>query len=224
MKKTLFLIAAFLLASVISYAQTEKGNQTLGLNLGFSYTKSNGINTNPYDNSSTEAGSKGTGFGIGPNYSYFIADKLDLGASLSYGMNNTTYPFLLNNLSKQSNYNYSGVIYLRKYFMYNDKLGLRAGPYVSYTKVDSKTTYSTLTPNPTDNYEAKIDNYGAGLNLGMVYYPSKRLGVAASLASLDYAHSKSDYGVRGHLNGDNVNLNFINNGLALSVFYVFGSK
>ncbi len=44
MKKTLVLIAALLLASVVSHAQTEKGNQTLGLNLGFSYSKTSGVN------------------------------------------------------------------------------------------------------------------------------------------------------------------------------------
>jgi hypothetical protein len=83
MKKTFVLIAALLLASVISHAQTEKGNQTLGLNLGFSSQTSTGINVNPFDHSATDAGNKSTSFNTGPVYSYFIANKLDIGAAFS---------------------------------------------------------------------------------------------------------------------------------------------
>src|SRR3978361_780186 len=114
MKKTLVLIAALLLASVVSQAQTEKGNQTLGLNLGFYYNKSSGVSINPYDNSSTDAGSKNTSFNIGSAYSYFIADKLDLGASLSYGQSSYTYPQIINNIQKQNSYAFFGSVYLRK--------------------------------------------------------------------------------------------------------------
>ena len=85
MKKSIFLIAVFLLAAVMSQAQTEKGTQTLGLNAYFEYSKTNVVNINPYDNSVNSQNNKSTGFNIGPVYSYFIADKLDIGGSLSYG-------------------------------------------------------------------------------------------------------------------------------------------
>lgn len=76
MKKTLLLIAVLFLTSLISYAQTEKGSQTFGLNLGFNYNKTSGAYINPYDNSSSDAGVKTTAFNIGPSYSYFVSDKL----------------------------------------------------------------------------------------------------------------------------------------------------
>ena len=75
-KKTLLLIAILFLTSLISYAQTEKGSQTFGLNLGFNYNKTSGAYINPYDNSSSDAGVKTTAFNIGPSYSYFVSDKL----------------------------------------------------------------------------------------------------------------------------------------------------
>ncbi len=219
MKKSIFLIAVFLLAAVVSQAQTEKGTQTLGLNLGFGYSKTSGVNINPYDNSSTDAGSKNTSFNIGPAYSYFIANKLDLGASLSYGQSSYTYPQITNNIEKQTSYAFSGSLYLRKYIMFGDKLGLRAGPYLTYEKGDNKTDYSGTSA--LYNQDSKLTEYGAGARLELVYYPSKKLGFAASIANVSYDHNKFDYGNQGHTSNDNINASFISdNGLSLSVFYV----
>jgi len=218
MKKSIFLIAAFLLAAVVSHAQTEKGNQTLGLNLGFGYQKTSGVSINPYDNSSTDAGTKSTSFNIGPAYSYFIADKLDLGAALSYGQSSYTYPQITNDIQKQTSYAFSSSVYLRKYIMFGNKLGLRAGPYLSYEKGDNKTDY--LGTSALYNQDSKLTEYGAGARLELVYYPSKKLGFAASIANVSYDHAKFDNGNQGHTSSDNLGASFINNGLAFSVFYV----
>jgi hypothetical protein len=222
MKKTLVLIAALLLASMISQAQTEKGNQTLGLNLGFNYSKTSGVNISPYDNSSTDAGSKNTSFNIGPAYSYFIADKLDLGASLSYGQSSYTYPQIANNIQKQNSYAFFGSVYLRKYIMFGDKLGVRAGPYLNYEKGDNKIDYSGTSA--LYNEDSKLTEYDAGARLELVYYPSKKVGFATSIASVNYDHTKFDNGNLGHTSTNNVSAAFINNNLAFSVFYVFGNK
>jgi hypothetical protein len=53
MKKSFLLIAAFLLAAAISHAQTEKGNQTLGLDLGLQFNTTNNTYISPFDNSNT---------------------------------------------------------------------------------------------------------------------------------------------------------------------------
>src|ERR1700704_3382185 len=104
MKKALILFAVLLFSAVVSHAQTEKGNQTLGLNLGFSYAKGSGVSINPFDGSSSNTGYKTTTFTVGPAYSYFLADKLDLGVSLSYGTSTSNYPPTVNNQSKQASY------------------------------------------------------------------------------------------------------------------------
>ena len=218
MKKSIFLIAVFLLAAVVSQAQTEKGTQTLGLNIGFGYSKTSGVNINPYDNSSMDAGNKATSFNIGPAYSYFIADKLDLGAALSYGQSNSTYPQIENNINKQSSYAFISSVYLRKYMMFGDKLGLRAGPYLSYEKGDNKTDYSGSAAIYSE--DSKLTEYGGGVRLEVVYYPSKKLGFAAFIGNVSYNHTKSDNGDLGHTSNDNVNASFINSNLAFSVFYV----
>ena len=223
MKKSIMMIAAFTLAALISHAQTEKGSQTLGLNAMFQFNSSNDGNISPVNNSSTYNSNSTKSFSIGPNYSYFIADKVDIGASLSFGRSTYNYnnssPDAVN-LLDQTYYSYGGIIYLRKYFMFADKIGLRAGPYLGYTKSDNKNTYSGS--NPLNNFDSKTDYYNAGAKLDLVYYPSKKLGVSLSLANLSYSRYKTDTGIQGHSDGENVDFAFVNNGLALSVFYAFG--
>jgi hypothetical protein len=223
MKKLLILTSVCLLAYQASHAQTEKGDQTLGVNLGFGYSKSNEFDINSSDGSTGTSNGKTTSFNIGPNYSYFIADKLDLGTSLQYNsaVTNST-PDIFNDLMKQVNRYYGASVYLRKYFMYSDKIGIRTGPYVAYYRQDTQNNYNDV--NAISDYNSKSDNYEAGVNLDLVYYPSKCLGISASLANLQYIHSKTNNGTQGHSSNDDVNFSYINNGLGFSVFYVFGAK
>ncbi|SEP44220.1 autotransporter outer membrane beta-barrel domain-containing protein [Mucilaginibacter sp. OK283] len=222
MKKILLLVPAFLLAFQISKAQTEKGSQTLGVNLIFNTQKSSNVSVNPSTGTSSNTKNKYNNFGIGPNYSYFIADKLDIGANLSYdhlSVDNGEF----SSPSTHHQYDYGAQIFIRKYFMYGDKLGLRAGPYLGYSRYNVKYTYDYPGAAVNSN-SSKTDSYNAGINLGLVYYPTKKIGVSATLANIYYAHSKSDDGAQSHGSTDSFNGSFISNGLGLSLFYVFGAK
>src|SRR6202012_1550561 len=192
MKKAFFLFAAFLLASVVSHAQTEKGNQTLGLSFQYNYNKSSGNYISPVDNSTYSVDNKYTNFTVGPSYSYFIADKLDLGAAVSLGQATYIIPIEPSDQEKQINRNFDAMIFLRKYFMFSNNFGLRAGPYADYTKSQNSNVYSngTLGTNTISNTK----QFDGGLRLDMVYYPSKHLGLAASMANLNYSHSTTDNG------------------------------
>ncbi|HWD87148.1 MAG TPA: hypothetical protein VG367_03410 [Mucilaginibacter sp.] len=215
MKKTLIVTAMLMVVFSASYAQTGKGNQALGLNLAFALNNRSGV-TN--FGTALDAGVKTTQFSIGPNYSYFIADKLDLGASFSYSTSTSTYaPAPSGYLAKESSSNLGGIVYLRKYVMFKDLIGFRAGPYIGYNTNDAKDAYYQVS-----GIDTKTDYYNAGMRLELVYFPSKRLGVSTYLASLDYSHYKSDSGTFGHQTGDNLYLNVISNTLAISVSYVFG--
>jgi len=220
MKNLIILITVILFSYQITYAQTEKGSHTLGLGVGFSLHNENDFVIDQASNTTSLNKSKYTSFSIGPSYSYFIADKLDLGASLNYSSMNYNngadyYP------NKYNTKNYSGTIFLRKYFLYQDKLGFRAGPYVSYQYNDQKYTYSPGSGG--NNSDNKSTDYQGGFDLDLVYYPSKHIGIAATIANLEYDHFKVNQGSQGHQSGDNVNFYFVNN-LALSVFYAFGSR
>jgi len=225
MKNFLILIAVFLFTCGIANAQTEKGDQNLGLDLGLNYANSKNLSINPYDNSSVAGSTKTTNFNLGPNYSYFIADKVDAGVGLLYNSSVTTNSSangaVVNGPVREFGNYYGGKLFLRKYFMYKNKIGLRAGGFISYFKEIQKNTYPA--PNAIYNYNSNANLYSAGGTLDLVYYPSKKLGVSAMFANLTYGHSKYNNTTQGNSSSDNLSLNFVNDGLTISIFYVFGS-
>ena len=219
----MLLIAIFVFVYQASQAQTEKGTQTLGVNLGFNYTKNDQNNIDPFNQASSVENSKTYSFDLGPAYSYFIADKLDLGASLQYQSTVTnSAPNTYNDITKQVNRNYGASIFLRKYFMYTDKFGLRAGPFINYERVITKYDYTGT--QATDDLNGKQDIINGGLGLELVYYPTKHIGVSAAIASLSYEHDKINNADQGGGSANYVNFDFINNDLTFSVFYAFGGK
>lgn len=191
----------------------------MGVNLNFSYYDQSGVNVNPYDNTLAAQSTKYTTFLVGPAYSYFIADNLDLGAMLNYALTkNKDVP----NSYEQDNKNYGGTVFLRKYVLYKNKIGFRAGPYLGYAIGDQEIIYNGQ--NSIYNTDAKSRSYEGGADLDLVYYPTKHFGVSISLASLDYQHTRTNSATQGFSNADEVNFDFVNNNLAVSLLYAFGGK
>lgn len=214
MYKKLLLIILSVITLQAAKAQTEKGSQNLGATFGVSVNNSNNQYFNNFDNT-LSANSKGklTTYNVSPDYSYFIADKLDIGASIGYSYSNQKFDPALNTQIQQKNTSYSGTIFLRKYFLFDNKIGIRTGPYLDY--VNNKQTF--VYSNNQNNYNSK--GYGGGINMDFVYYPAKNIGLAAGLANLNYQHQKYTGDSRG--DADVFNFNFVNH-LNLSVYYVFG--
>jgi hypothetical protein len=223
MKKIFVLLAAFLAAIQFSKAQTEKGTQTLGTNFGFNYT-----NVNQDATGLPTVNTKTGNFNIGPVYSYFVKDNLEIGASLSYASSRENYYTSTGNVAntnyplKQTSDNYSASIFIRKYFMYKNTVGFRTGGYIGYSAGNVNSYYPP--DNVAYNYSNKSTYYSAGANLDLVYYPSKKIGLSATLLNLEYYHYKSNAATQGYGSADNLTFNLVDNGLALSVFYVFGAK
>jgi hypothetical protein len=217
--KKIFTMAMLLIAAQFAKAQTEKGNQTLGINLQFQHSNSTSTNIDPVSNSIIVQDQKSTTFNAGPIYSYFISNNVDLGGSLLYSSNRATYGDAAGE-QKQTNNSFGGTIFLRKYFMYQNKVGFRVGPYAAYSHSNSK--FNNVPANSVYDTKTTGDSYGAGINAELLYYPTSHLGVSLTLANVNYNHFKSDSGNRGRGSGDSVNATFINSGLGLSVFYTFG--
>ncbi len=223
MNKFLILITAFLCIYKVSTAQTEKGNRTLGLNVAFN---SSSYSTNTFDNSSFANFSNGktSHFLLGPLYSYFIANKVDLGTSFNLSSFTTSTTSTGSNAANSKSHNKSleALVYARKYFLYANKIGVRTGPYVGYAWGNQGNRYTDA--QNTNMYSDKGHLYEVGAKLEAVYYPSKRIGVSATIANLQYEHftSKSFNSTTvENTSGNNVNLSFINNGLGFSLFYTF---
>ena len=228
MNKFLIFVAALLLIVKVSSAQTEKGNQTLGANLGFQFqnTTTNGQSTNPAGLTTTN---KYHGFNIGPTYSYFVSNTWALGASLNYSHstsdNTSSDPNM--QLQNYSSNAYGGQIFLNKYVLYQNKIGFRAGPYAGFSRQNNTTT---IQASSTESKQTNND-YFAGGALDLVYYPAKSLGITLSVAKLTYDHSTTKDGftgepadsyTKGHSN--DVTFSFVNSGTSVSVFYAFGGK
>lgn len=218
MKKNLILAVAFLFAVKLATAQTEKGTQNLGLNLSVAHQNLNGTELNTSDNSYNLTSNKQTQLSIGPSYSYFIANKLDLGVNLNYS-HFTADASPNYSPEKQTQNIFSGNIFLRKYFMCSDKFGFRAGPYAGYGYTKSDYAYSTYYPGELEN-STEHGIYG-GIKLDLVYYPAKHLGLSATLANAQYEHDKVKNGDLGSTSINNYSLALITNGVGVSVFYVF---
>jgi hypothetical protein len=215
MYKKLLLAFVSIITIQTAKAQTEKGSQMLGANFGASTTSSDSKELNLNDNTyGINVHGKQTSYGFGPNYSYFIADKLDIGVSIGYGRvkleSNGNYASL------QKTHSFSSAVYLRKYFLYDNKVGIRTGPYFSYINSNQTVLYSNTTPG---SYNYSSDIYNGGIGLDFVYFPIKKLGLSASMGNISYTHQIIDGDSKGTSNS--FGLNFANS-LNLSVNYVFG--
>jgi len=219
MNKFLILIAAFLLIIQFSNAQTTAGTQNLEFSLSYLSSKNNVLLIDPGSSSSLSFLNKTSSFGIGPGYAYFIANNLDIGGSLSYSSytsdNSNTYTGIPLN---ESNRDLTGLVFIRKYFLYQNKIGFRTGLYLGYER---QTLNTTNTPSQTIyDQNSSANEYSAGLRFDIVYYPLKHFGVTATLANIGYDSYKENNTTQGSGSGTGFNANFTN-GLQLGMVYMF---
>ena len=218
MRKLSMLIMLVLLILQGAKAQNKKGDQNLGLSLNF-YT---GNRTDFYQTANAPGfqlqHSTSTGFTATPNYSYFIGNKLDIGVSLGYGLSTGTYSDRGNNTSSTQQYkNYFSSVYLRKYYLYNNRIGIRTGPFIDYQFSNSSVVNTPDTGNPNST----VKSLQAGINADFVYYPSAKVGLAVNLGGMYYSNNKFNYSQQSS-NSKGVVLQFLNTNLLFSAFYVFG--
>lgn len=229
MKYRLLLLCPIFFLFINAHAQTNAGSQNVGVNLGYSNTTSTTTFSNPtYTPSSLTTTSKQTTYSIAPGYSFFIGNKVDLGLALGITGAIYTYDYAPTPYTPtKTNYvAYSGTIYLRKYFLFQDKIGVRTGPFFLYQQSTQKNYYPTGSTY-NNNSDNKVDTYSTGVNLEFVFYPSRKLGLAANICNLNYSYlkSKTADGV-GETDSSQktFNASFVTNNLSLSLFFIFGNK
>ncbi|RYY06314.1 MAG: hypothetical protein EOP43_06720 [Sphingobacteriaceae bacterium] len=228
MNKKITLLLFALICSITLKAQTQKGTHTLGGNIGFSTASGTtdyiNFNNSIYNYSDK---TKTNFFSIGPNYSFFIADNLDFGLSAGYSTQKMTYDYPVYSpatavLIKEGKLQaVSGSVYLRKYFLYNGKIGIRTGPYAQYYYNKYQNLYTDL--NTVNDNTQKGYTVNTGLILDLVYFPTRRIGVASNLGYLAYSHydmKNDNQSFSNHDKSDSFGLGF-SSALNLSVFYCF---
>jgi hypothetical protein len=222
MNKILVAITTFLLTIMFANAQTEKGTQTAGLTFQYSTLQSSNFSIDQSTYAAISSHAKTTIFNFGPQYSYFIGNQLDLAFNVSYSSSVTN---LQNNdpnviePTKQSSKELDARVAIRKYLLYQNKLGVRVGAYLAYGHEQEAYIY----PSPNESSSNTTNYPSAGLNLELVYYPLKKLGFSAILANLQYQQFRQSSVPDVYSNGSSFNF-ALTNGLAISAFYVFGGK
>ena len=216
MYKKLLLICVSVIAIQTVKAQTQKGSQMLGASFSFSSSSSNLKQFDPNTNTYGEnVHAKRTSYDFSPNYSYFIANNLDFGVNVGYGRTKQESSDYTGLPGSQKSHGFNAGINLRKYFLYDDKIGIRTGPYLNYLYGKQDSFYEAIPSYHTSN---KI--YSGGISLDFVYFPAKKLGLAAGLGNLNYVHQVNDGYTKETYKA--FNLSFAD-ALTFSVNYVFGN-
>jgi len=222
MKKFIYVFTALLCAHQITKAQTQQGNQNLSLGLQYYHSSisTNSVQLNP--GLAQTDGNKSSTFMIAPSYGFFVANGSEFGGSLSYSnttQQQITNTYTTNYVTNNNGYSYGLNLFFKKYVMFENKIGFRAGPYIGYSYGKSTTAYSST----ISSYGSGVNNtntFGGGASCELVYYPAKKLGLATTLLGINYTHAKTT-GVTPST-ADIFNANFVNSGVSLSVFWVLG--
>jgi hypothetical protein len=214
-KKLLLAFVSIISINTVK-AQTEKGSQMLGISFGVNTSSSDTKYLDYSTNAMTNVHGKQTNYSIAPTYSYFVADNLDLGLSVGYGQSKQDYDAVYNPSNIKSN-GFNAGIYLRKYFLYENKLGIRTGPMFNYQHGKYTQEYAS---NQQSNSESITNTYSGGLGLDFVYFPVKRLGLTAALGGITYAHQDTKGTTPATSNS--FDASFANR-FVFSINYVFGN-
>lgn len=222
MKKHFIALAALVFSFQLAHAQTEKGDQTLGLNLNYYHLSSSLGNAN---HSFIQHNSQ-ENWGIGPLYGYFVANNWEVGISPGYNRM-TTSNIDENGRYRQTQRGYGISAFVNRYFLYDHKFGFRTGGYLGYGH--SKSSYVSIYSSESGLYSNAPtndlnDNYTVGANIALVYFPTPQMGLTLTLAGLSYTHNENTSTTSGGGRSDTVNFNATNNNLGVSVFFVFGGK
>lgn len=196
-------------ASSAAFAQTEKGTQNIGAS--FSLQNSDSKNTSFNGTTTTTDKVKLNVYNGSINYSYFAADKLDVGVFAGYGFQKNRQDNNVYDYTQKFESLFAGV-QLRKYILFNDKIGIRTGPSFQYSRDKQTSTFNEEPGNVTTT-----NSYTGRVGLDFVFYPTKHLGITSNIANVAYSHSKSTGYNTGSANNFSANLvNYLNLGFFYS--------
>lgn len=209
MKKIISGILLLISVTITVKAQTAKGTRYVGGTMGLTYHKVRG---------SYEPDTKKLSFSLAPQYSRFFADEWEAGGHLGYIYRK--YEYTANSYSDlRHDFNSNGFssgIFLRKYLMLSEKVGFRTGPYADYS-------YSWVDYGDGEDENNFVTDFAAGIDLGIVFFPMKSLGLSARLAQISYSYNNDKSSRDDYFRNKTFDAGLTSQ-LSLSVFYILGKK
>lgn len=247
--KKILLVAGLLFCSQTIFAQLEKGMIAVGLSSAFNYTKK----TNEVNNSGTyplKNIQKNSIYNISPTFSYFLSSKFAVGLSIGYtgstSKQESQYYQQANNLITTSYYTTpsNGVSvspFVKYYIPLSDQVFffLKGGIGTTYNHIKSSGYYdetivdangnamSTSRGGDYSTNERNSFSYNVGISPGILFMPTKKIGLEFSLGNvLSYNHSQDDGGNINFISGKNSSegfqfLNFNTMNVGTSIYYLF---
>lgn len=213
-KLTFLLLAAF--SGLTASAQTEKGSQWIGGTISASHDKVS-IRYNDQAQQISNTDQKSNVLRVGPSYSYFLADQL--GLQIGVGYENTHQDSSRPEQSGEiDSKNYYASLNLKKYFLYENKIGFGVGPYATYSRGKNRNQNNDVLLNY--NYDSTNNYFAAGLGVNFVYFPVKKVALTAGIGSLGYQHSKVN-GTQSQIKGETFTFDLMSS-TTFSIYYVFG--
>jgi hypothetical protein len=211
MKKNFVIAMCFMLLSISSFAQFQKGNLLLGGNLNYrtSATK--------LDNSNAVGGSKqgSNSFSLGSSLGYFISKHTVTGLKFSYFSSHLDNNFQTGQISTLENNQWLVGPFLRKYFAVKEWVAFYAQVEVNY---GSSKQFQDIDAS-INTTEMKSKSVNISSSLGLSFFPTKWMSIDLSVNPLNFFHQNIQTTVKGttisgnsptselNANGFNLNLN-----------------
>ena len=177
--KYLYLSLIIIVASSDLFAQTEKGNFILGGSFSYHYHQQN----NP-DGSFH----KDHGISAYPTFGIFFKDTWAAGTQLIFAYNKSVTvnpPSLVESIREGTSY--GARLFLKKYFLLNEKVAFTGTAEGSAEKGTSNSNWSSI-PAITRT------NYNMGIRPGFSYFITKKLGLEANIGYLGFNYGRDNDG------------------------------
>jgi hypothetical protein len=215
--KKYFLILLTACAIQAGYSQTEKGKMFIGGRFNLYGNNNSQLDTmykHEYDRIE---------FTIFPNFGYFIADNLAIGANISLGVSksNETNDYINRAPYNSTNTYKTNLIsmglggFVRYYVNITDKFKFFVNGNLGYQFQTEKRTYSNRYPT---NQTIESNNISINISPNLVYFVTPKLGIEGSFGSIVYQYSGSENKSVLYDNHDNSSDYSVN--LSLTSYYL----
>jgi opacity protein-like surface antigen len=198
--KKLLTIAMLCASALAANAQTEKGKFILGGTIGYSSRKSEDQTGN----------NKVTNLDLLPSAGYFVSENLALGLGIGYSRNVNEIDYkaepavhLAYYIRKDISDYFTISPFIRHYINISEKFKFFSQFSVPMKWGNTKVEVSGGGSNPAAdlaNKKSKTTSIGVGIEPGLVYFPSKKIGIQLSVAGLSYIWNKTEDGANSFNN------------------------
>jgi len=227
--KKCFLVLLSICAIQVSYSQTEKGKMFIGGQLNLSGSRLSHLDTLYKSENNT------VGFSFAPNYGYFIKDNFAIGATVNFGVSNSTQNTsdtqILSTVTRKSNTLSCGIGGFARYYLNitdNFKFYFNGGINYLYStqkiKLSNNDPTYVYSPSNPESQEIQTNTISFAISPGLVYFVTPKIGIQTTFGNINYNYFSSTnksllYDNHNNVNSYGVNLNLSTFSFGLNYYF-----